>query len=108
MARRIGAEPVAHKIETTTLEGEQVRRKAAEFYMKFTETYASLGIQLGARYDSSSIIVHDGLAPPDNHPIHPDWQPRWPCSSRLAYQKPILVRPIRSRLYALVPQRQRK
>jgi len=67
MARRIGTEPVADEIEATTLAGEQARRKAAEFYMKFTETYASLGIQLGARYDSSSIIVHDGLAPPDNH-----------------------------------------
>ena len=35
--------------------------------MKFTETYGSIGIQLGARYDCSSIIAHDGLAPPDNH-----------------------------------------
>src|SRR4029453_11567197 len=39
MARRIGAEPVADEIESTTLKGEQARRKAAEFYMKFTETY---------------------------------------------------------------------
>jgi hypothetical protein len=32
--------------------------------MKFTEEFASLGIQLGARYDGSNLIADDGTAPP--------------------------------------------
>jgi hypothetical protein len=32
-----------------------------------TEEYASLGVQLGARYDGSPIIAPDGAPPPDDY-----------------------------------------
>lgn len=37
--------------------------------MKFTEEFASLGIQLGARYDGSNLIAEDGTAPPPDSAV---------------------------------------
>ena len=37
--------------------------------MKFTAEFASLGIQLGARYDGSNLIAEDGTAPPPDSAV---------------------------------------
>ena len=67
MARRAGVVPIRDDIEDSTSAGEQARRDASSFYLRSAEAaYASIGIQLGARYDNSPIIVGDGLAPPDD------------------------------------------
>jgi hypothetical protein len=44
--------------------GEAARAGFKDELMKFTEEFASLGIQLGARYDGSAIVAGDGTAPP--------------------------------------------
>ena len=67
MARRAGVVPISNRIEDMTLAGEAARRELAEFYLRSAQAaYASIGIQLGARYDNSPIIVGDGLAPSDD------------------------------------------
>lgn len=67
MARRAGVFPITDDIEASTTAGEQARRDAGEFYARSAEAaYASIGIQLGARYDDSPIVVGDGLAPADD------------------------------------------
>lgn len=67
MARRAGVVPINDNIENATSAGEQARREAGDFYLRSAEAaYASIGIQLGARYDNSPIIVGDGLAPRDD------------------------------------------
>jgi 2-polyprenyl-6-methoxyphenol hydroxylase-like FAD-dependent oxidoreductase len=67
MARRAGVVPIRDDIEDSTSAGEAARRDAGEFYLRSAEAaYASIGIQLGARYDHSPIIIGDGLAPHDD------------------------------------------
>jgi 2-polyprenyl-6-methoxyphenol hydroxylase-like FAD-dependent oxidoreductase len=67
MARRAGVVPIADDIEEATLAGEQARREAGDFYRRSAEAaYASIGIQLGARYDNSPIVIGDGNAPHDD------------------------------------------
>jgi 2-polyprenyl-6-methoxyphenol hydroxylase-like FAD-dependent oxidoreductase len=64
LARNIGATPVRHEIGDTSGEGERARREAKEYLSGGGAEFASLGVQLGARYDASPIIVPDGAAPP--------------------------------------------
>ena len=67
MARRAGVVPMSNNIEEMTSAGEEARREAANFYLRSAEAaYASIGIQLGARYDDLPIVVADGLGPADN------------------------------------------
>ena len=42
--------------------------RAGRFLATFGEEFASIGIQLGARYDGSPIVVSDGTAPPPDDP----------------------------------------
>jgi len=49
--------------------GEADRRAASECLSTFGPEFGSLGLQLGARYDDSPIIVSDGAAPPPDDPI---------------------------------------
>lgn len=65
LARQIGEVPVAETMLDDSAAGEEARRAAGAVLSRFTEEYASIGIQLGARYDDSEIIVPDGQAPPD-------------------------------------------
>ena len=67
MACRAGVVPISNNIEEMTSAGEEARREAADFCLRSAEAaYASIGIQLGARYDNSPIVVADGLGPADN------------------------------------------
>jgi 2-polyprenyl-6-methoxyphenol hydroxylase-like FAD-dependent oxidoreductase len=67
MARQLGEVPVAETILDENADGIRARAAAGMVLSKLTEEFASLGVQLGARYDSSPIVLHDGRAPPDRH-----------------------------------------
>lgn len=66
LARSVGSIPVPGTIEAATAEGDQARAEVGAFLATFGEEFASLGVQLGARYDQSPIVVGDGPAPPDD------------------------------------------
>jgi len=67
MARQIGDVPVGDAILDDTEAGAAARIAAGRALSKFSEEFASIGIQLGARYDNSPIVIGDGRAPPDPH-----------------------------------------
>jgi len=52
-------------IEDDTPEGEAARRAVGAHFHSLGEEFASIGVQLGARYDGSPIVVADGDPPPD-------------------------------------------
>jgi 2-polyprenyl-6-methoxyphenol hydroxylase-like FAD-dependent oxidoreductase len=52
-------------IEDNTPEGEAARRAVGAHFNSLGEEFASIGVQLGARYDGSPIIDADGAPPPD-------------------------------------------
>lgn len=64
LARNIGATPVRPEIGTSSPEGERARREAQDYLSGGGAEFDSLGVQLGARYDASPIVVSDGTAPP--------------------------------------------
>ena len=66
LARNVGLVPVPPELDHDSPEGAHARAETGAFLSTFGEEYASLGVQLGARYDSSPIIVQDGLAPDDD------------------------------------------
>jgi 2-polyprenyl-6-methoxyphenol hydroxylase-like FAD-dependent oxidoreductase len=68
LAKSVGAVPVSPAIELDGPEGIEARQTTGDFVRGFIgEEFASMGIQLGARYDSSPIVVSDGTAaPPDS------------------------------------------
>jgi 2-polyprenyl-6-methoxyphenol hydroxylase-like FAD-dependent oxidoreductase len=68
LTRNIGAVPVDPTIEQDSPAGEAARAATGRFLSNFAEEFASLGIQLGARYDGSPIVVSDGTAPPPDDP----------------------------------------
>ena len=54
-------------IDEDTPAGEATRRTISAHVGGMTEEYASLGVQLGARYDGSPIVAEDGAPPADNY-----------------------------------------
>ena len=54
-------------IEDHSPEGEAARRSVGAHFATLAEEYASIGVQLGARYDGSPIIAEDGAPPPDDY-----------------------------------------
>jgi hypothetical protein len=68
LARSVGAVPVGEAINDDSTAGAAARAEAAAFLSTFGEEFASLGIQLGARYDGSPIIAGDGSEPPADDP----------------------------------------
>ena len=69
-SRELGAAPTEPEMLEDTEAGAAARRRTGAFFEEFGEEFASIGIQLGARYDGSPIIVPDGTAPPPDDPIH--------------------------------------
>lgn len=65
LTRNIGETDVDPCIEDDSAEGSEARRKASEMLSGFGEQFASIGVQLGARYDGSALIVENGDPPPD-------------------------------------------
>ncbi len=68
LAEQIAALKIPPHIEEDSPEGEAERADFAKEVDTFREEFASLGIQLGARYDDSAIIVGDGTTPPPDDP----------------------------------------
>ncbi|HEX9837390.1 MAG TPA: FAD-dependent monooxygenase [Alphaproteobacteria bacterium] len=64
LARNVGAVPIGPAIDADSPDGAAARGAASAFLSNFGEEFASLGVQLGARYDDSPIVVPDGTAPP--------------------------------------------
>jgi hypothetical protein len=64
----LSAAPVDPEIEENSAAGEAARARTGAFFARFGEEFASLGIQLGARYDGSRIVVPDGTSPPKDDP----------------------------------------
>lgn len=72
MAKRfsldLNAAPVDPEMLEDTAAGAAARVRTGAFFNRFGEEFASLGIQLGARYDGSSIVEADGTSPPPDDP----------------------------------------
>jgi hypothetical protein len=54
-------------MEENSPAGETARRAAGDFLATFGEQFASIGVQLGVRYDGSPILVEDGAPPADDY-----------------------------------------
>ncbi len=68
LARNVGDVPVAADMESDSPEAVAARAQASAYLSGFGEEFASIGIQLGARYDGSPLIVSDGEDPPPDDP----------------------------------------
>jgi 2-polyprenyl-6-methoxyphenol hydroxylase-like FAD-dependent oxidoreductase len=68
LARNVGDVPTAPEMLDDSPAGEAARREAGNFLAGFGEEFASIGIQLGARYDGSPVIAGDGAPPPPDDP----------------------------------------
>jgi hypothetical protein len=66
LARSVGMVPVPPELEQDDAAGAKARLDTGGFLSEFGEEYASLGVQLGARYDGSPIVAADGPPPPDD------------------------------------------
>jgi hypothetical protein len=51
LAKRIASIPISPEMEEATADGESARRKTGAHLKTFRETFASIGVQLGVRYD---------------------------------------------------------
>jgi 2-polyprenyl-6-methoxyphenol hydroxylase-like FAD-dependent oxidoreductase len=71
-ARRLGVSvsevPIGAAIEEDSEAGRAARRETGDYLGNFAPEFDSLGVQLGARYDNSPIVLHDGTAPPADDP----------------------------------------
>lgn len=68
LAEQAAALEVPPRVEDDTAEGAAERAAFREEIVRFREEFASLGIQLGARYDDSPIVVSDETPPPPDDP----------------------------------------
>jgi hypothetical protein len=59
--------PITGAMEQDTPEGAAARSQVSAHLSTFGEEFASIGVQLGARYDGSPIVVEDGAPPADNY-----------------------------------------
>jgi 2-polyprenyl-6-methoxyphenol hydroxylase-like FAD-dependent oxidoreductase len=66
LAKRIASIPISPEMEDATADGGAARHKTGAHLATFGETFASIGVQLGVRYDGSPIVADDGPAPADD------------------------------------------
>jgi hypothetical protein len=66
LAKNVGDVPLPAEMEAPSASGEAARRRVGAFLSTFGEEFASIGVQLGARYDGSPIVVSDGAPPADS------------------------------------------
>ena len=69
LASDVATIEVPEALEQDTDEGARARAELGRHLSGFTEEFASLGIQLGARYDASPLIVADGTNPPPDSAV---------------------------------------
>jgi len=58
--------PITAEMEQDTAAGAAARAQVSAHLATFGEEFASIGVQLGARYDGSPIIAEDGAPPRDD------------------------------------------
>jgi 2-polyprenyl-6-methoxyphenol hydroxylase-like FAD-dependent oxidoreductase len=77
LAMGMGTLPVAPCLDDASAEGAAARNVLADFIQaRHGAEFASIGIQLGARYDGSPIVAEDGAPPPaDPNVYHPSSVP---------------------------------
>jgi hypothetical protein len=68
LSRNLADVPSGASIRDDSAEGAAARAAAAAVLARFGEEFASIGVQLGARYDGSAIVVPDGTDPPPDDP----------------------------------------
>ncbi|MCK9920302.1 FAD-dependent oxidoreductase [Microbacteriaceae bacterium K1510] len=66
LAKNVGSVSVDPAIEVKGPSGNRVRAELGRHLSTFGDEFASLGVQLGARYDGSPIVVEGGTPPSDN------------------------------------------
>jgi len=66
LAISVGDMPVPADVEEGTPAGAASRAQLSRYLATLGEEFASLGVQLGARYDGSPIVIEDGPAPADD------------------------------------------
>jgi 2-polyprenyl-6-methoxyphenol hydroxylase-like FAD-dependent oxidoreductase len=66
LTANIGETNIDPAIEHDTPTGDAAREAAGGMLAGFGEQFASIGVQLGARYDGSSVIADGGAAPADS------------------------------------------
>lgn len=69
LASDVATIQVPAALEEETAEGQKARADLGRHLSGFKEEFASLGIQLGARYDASPLIANDGSEPPPDSPV---------------------------------------
>ena len=65
--KHLSAMPAPPEMEDDTPEGAAARRLVGAHLATMGEEFASIGVQLGARYDGSPLIAEDGAPPPDDY-----------------------------------------
>jgi hypothetical protein len=68
--KQLASMPDVTIVDEDSPAGEATRREVSAHLAGMTEEYASLGVQLGARYDGSPIIAEDGTPPSDDWVIY--------------------------------------
>lgn len=68
-SRSVGKVQVTDKLLDASPSGDAARAALGEHLQTFGEEFASIGVQLGARYDGSPIVVIDGSSPPTDDPL---------------------------------------
>jgi 2-polyprenyl-6-methoxyphenol hydroxylase-like FAD-dependent oxidoreductase len=67
LARNVGSVTIPPDVEADTPAGAAARRELGAFLATFGEEFASIGVQLGARYDASPLVLADGTPPEDDY-----------------------------------------
>lgn len=68
-SRHVGTLAIPEWFEEDSARGAEARAMVGMEVVDFYEEFASIGIQLGARYDGSAIVAADGRAPPADDPF---------------------------------------
>lgn len=69
MSRGMGRIAPGDDVLRASAAGDRARAALAGPLLALAEEFACIGIQLGARYDDSPIVVSDGTAPPPDDPV---------------------------------------
>jgi 2-polyprenyl-6-methoxyphenol hydroxylase-like FAD-dependent oxidoreductase len=64
--KNLGNIELPDALEERSEAGGEARRRVGALLSTFGEQFASIGVQLGARYDDSPIVASDGVPPPDS------------------------------------------
>ena len=67
LTKELAKMPPTDAIEEDSPAGESQRREVSAHVVTMGEEYASIGVQLGARYDGSPIIAGNGAPPADDY-----------------------------------------